>query len=97
MAEHAGFAVAVTIREGLINNSLLTSYAKNTFPRTLSHDLPGTTPPSAINMFLAPPVINCLRNKMTIAVEMWGTVNRLANLTPYRRPILTPLSGAVWR
>jgi hypothetical protein len=24
-------------------------------------------------------------------------VNRLANLTPYRRPILTPLGGAVWR
>jgi site-specific DNA recombinase len=24
-------------------------------------------------------------------------VNRRSNLTPYRRPILTPLSGAVWR
>jgi hypothetical protein len=26
--------------------------------------------------------------------ELW-VVNRLANLTPHRRPILTPLSGAV--
>jgi hypothetical protein len=27
---------------------------------------------------------------------MRSTVNRLASLTPYRRSILTPLSGAVW-
>jgi len=25
------------------------------------------------------------------------TVNRRSNLTPYRRPILTPLSGGFWR
>ena len=98
MAEDAGFAVAVTIRENLINNALLTSYAKNTFPRTLNHDVPGTTLPSAINMFLAPPVINCLRNKMTIAVEMWGTIditmtdtketgNVLGNLTLQLNPV----------
>src|SRR3981189_1967387 len=30
-------------------------------------------------------------------VDLWPPVNRLANLTPYRRPILTPLGGAVWR
>ena len=26
-----------------------------------------------------------------------STVNRRSNLTPYRLPILTPLSGSVWR
>ena len=75
MAEDAGFAVAVTIRESLINNALLTSYAKKTFPRTLAHDLPGTAQPSAIDMFLAPPVVNCRRDRMTIAVQMWGTID----------------------
>jgi hypothetical protein len=92
MAEDAGFAVAVTIRENVINKALLTSYTKNTFPRKLNHDLSGTSQPSAINMFLAPPVVNCQRDKMTIAVQMWGTIdikmtdtketgNVLANLT----------------
>jgi hypothetical protein len=75
MAEDAGFAVAITIRESLINDALLTSYAKHTFPRTLTHDVPGTSPVSAIDMFLAPPVVNCRRDKMTIAVQMWGTID----------------------
>src|ERR1700730_9677135 len=29
--------------------------------------------------------------------ELGDYVNQRSNLTPYRRPILTPLSGAVWR
>src|SRR5215813_1597870 len=75
MPEDAGFAVAVTVRESLINNALLTSYAKNTFPRRLSHELPGASPASTIDMFLAPPVANCRRNDLTLTVQMWGTID----------------------
>ena len=31
------------------------------------------------------------------ALTRYQDVNRRSNLTPYRLPILTPLSGSVWR
>ena len=36
MADDAGFAVALTIREHLINDALLLAYAGTGFPRSLS-------------------------------------------------------------
>jgi hypothetical protein len=42
----------------------------------------------------AGPVARCSPILTGIASQ---TVNRRSNLTPYRLPILTPLSGSVWR
>jgi hypothetical protein len=38
------------------------------------------------------------RPEEAAGIEQVGSaVNRRSNLTPYRRPILTPLSGVFWR
>jgi len=85
MADDAGFAVALTIREHLLNDALLVSYAGNGFPRTLNSaqfpgGLPGGPPDAVIDVFLAPPQIAThADNTLTIALEMWGPLSVTMN------------------
>ena len=75
MADDAGFAVALTIRQRLLNDGILVAYAGDSFPRTLSHDLLGP-PAASIDVFLAPPQITCKAdNTLTVAVQMWGSLS----------------------
>lgn len=83
MADDAGFAFALTIRESLFNNALLAGYADGTFPRRLSTavfpggQLPGGPPDAALNVYLAPPTVTCdaADNRLVLAIEMWGRLS----------------------
>ncbi len=78
MADDAGFAVALTVRESLLNNALLVAYVANSFPRRLNvpGGLPGGPPDAGLNVFLAPPRISCnADNTLTLALEMWGQLS----------------------
>lgn len=80
MSDDAGFAVAITVRQNLLNNAILIAYASDTFPHTLSHDLPDGPPDASIDFFLGPPQITCKSdNTMTIAVDMWGSMSVTLN------------------
>jgi len=76
MADDAGFAVALTIREQLLRDALLVAYGGGGFPHTLKTagfgGLPGT-PPANLDVFLAPPSVACHQNNtMTVTLELWG-------------------------
>ena len=77
MADDAGFAVALTLREQLFNDAILVAYAADQFPRTLKADLPpavpGTSAPDVgIDMFLAPPRIDCREGRLLVEFAVWG-------------------------
>jgi hypothetical protein len=97
MADDAGFAVAITIRQSLLNNAILTSYARGSFPHTLSTidfsgGLPGGPPDANLDVFLAPPQITCKNDgTMTIAVEMWGSLTVTLAGTPEAGNVLANL------
>jgi hypothetical protein len=64
MSDDAGFAVALTLRQQLLQNSLLIAYANGAFPRTLNTAtlpgglLPGGPPDVGLDVFLGPPTIS---------------------------------------
>lgn len=73
MADDAGFAVALTIREGLINDSLLQAYASDPALRALSLDVPGAPPDVVIDAFLAPFRITCQDDdSLRLDLRFWG-------------------------
>ena len=75
MTDDAGFAVAITIREHVLNDALLVAYTSGSFPHALAAAVPGGPPDAKIDFFLAPPKITCRTDHtMTISVEMWGPV-----------------------
>ena len=76
MADEAGFAVALTIREQLLRDALRVAYGGGGFPHTLKTadfgGLPGS-PPANLDVFLAPPSVACHQNNtMTVTLELWG-------------------------
>lgn len=82
MSVGAGFAVALTLRQQLLQNALLIAYANNKFPRTLNTAslpgglLPGGPPDAGLNVFLGPPTITSnTGNTLTLALEMWGQIS----------------------
>jgi hypothetical protein len=83
----AGFAVAITLRENLLNDAALIAYAGGTFPRSLDtskfppdYQLPGWPPRADLKMFLGPPIINChTNNTLSIALHMWGQLSVTMN------------------
>lgn len=80
MAADGGFAVAITIRERLLNDALLVAYAGDGFPRALAVDLPDAPPTASIDVFLAPPEIKCkASNALTITIQMWGALTVAGN------------------
>jgi hypothetical protein len=92
MGDDAGFAAAITLREGLLKDVILVAYAGGSFPRTLdtskfpsdgqqpAGQLPGGPPQAGLNMFLGPPLINChTNNTLSIALRMWGQLSVTMN------------------
>jgi hypothetical protein len=82
MSDGAGFAVALTLRQQLLQNALLIAYANNKFPRTLNTTslpgglLPGGPPDAGLNVFLGPPTITSnTGNTLTLALEIWGQIS----------------------
>src|SRR5437764_8121693 len=83
MAEDAGFAVALTMREQLLRDALRVAYGGGDFPRTLKTadfgGLPGS-PTANLDVFLAPPSVACHQNNtMTVALELWGQLEATIN------------------
>ena len=75
MADDAGFAVAIAIRERLFNDALLVAYSGIDLLRALEGDLPQGPPDVHIDAFLAPPRITCKSDHtMNITLQMWGTL-----------------------
>jgi hypothetical protein len=75
MADDAGFAVAVTLRERLLNDAVLIAYSGDAFPRSLAHDLPDGPPNASIDVFLAPPRVACKANDtLLLDISMWGSL-----------------------
>jgi hypothetical protein len=80
MADDAGFAVALTLRERLLNDGVLIAYAGGGFPHSLATDLPDDPPPAHIEMFLAPPQVTCRAdNTLSLTVRMWGQLKVTMN------------------
>ena len=76
MADDAGFAVALTLREQLLQDALQVAYGGGGFPHTLKSadfgGLPGS-PPANLDVFLAPPSVACHQNNtMTVTFDLWG-------------------------
>ena len=74
MADHAGFAAAVTVREQVLNVALLAAYGNGSFPRELKADLPGGPPEVVAELFLGQPEINCegATNLLVLTLNTWG-------------------------
>ena len=88
MADDAGFAAALTIRERLLNNALLLAYTSGGFPRSLSVPLPGGPPDASIDVFLAPPTVICeADNSLALTLEMWGSLSVTVGGVIYARSI----------
>ena len=82
MAEHAGFAAAITVREHVFRVALRAGYANGSdgskkFVEDLSADGIGMKP----DLFLGPPEIDCegATNRLVATLPMWGTVTVTRN------------------
>lgn len=82
MAEHAGFAAAITVREHVLRVALRAGYANGSdsskkFVEDLSGDGIGMQP----DLFLGPPDIDCegATNRLAATLPMWGTVTVTQN------------------
>lgn len=76
MADHAGFAIALTVRERLLNDSLLLAYHAAPSQK-LTAQLPDGPPPAAVDFFLEPPRIRCSGadpSHLAFQVSGWGTL-----------------------
>ncbi len=75
MSAHAGFAAAVTIRERVLNDSLLLSYDAGNISHWLSAPIPNGPPDVAVSFFLEPPRVECSgADSQSLIVRMrgWG-------------------------
>ncbi|HBY98469.1 MAG: hypothetical protein M5U01_18230 [Ardenticatenaceae bacterium] len=80
MADDAGFAVALAIRERLFNDALLVAYTGIGLLRTLQADLPQGPPDVSIDAFLAPPRIICKSDHtLNITLQVWGSLKVILN------------------
>jgi hypothetical protein len=83
MAVDAGFAVALTVRESLLNKALLLAYTTTGFPSSLKFPIVGT-PDASVDVFIGPPRVTCADdNSIRIALRLWGalsvTINEVAS------------------
>src|SRR5690349_1915566 len=74
MADDAGFAAALTVRERVLNDALLFAYCRASFSRALKILVLGTGPPVSTDAFLAPPQVSCdgLHHVLVVSVEFRG-------------------------
>jgi hypothetical protein len=82
MPAHAGFAAAVTIRERVLNDSLLLSYHAGNISHWLAAPLPDGPPDVLVNFFLEPPQIRCTgedSQRLIVRLRGWGDMQLLWN------------------
>jgi hypothetical protein len=72
----AGFAVAITIRERLLNDAITNAHAAADVPHKLRIDsVPGGPPEVAADVFLNAPVAACRPDgALTLTLPVWGTL-----------------------
>src|SRR4051794_39151975 len=80
MSYDAGFGAALTLRESLLKDSLLSAYTGGSFPHWLKiadmDELPAGPPRVQLEWFLGPPDINChANNTFTVSVGLWGDIS----------------------
>lgn len=94
MDDDAGFAVALTFRERLLNNALLELYAGD-FPRNQNIDLAGVHALEHVTIvaFVAAPQINCKDNDtMTLTIQMWGSLSLITPTIQETRSVIANLT-----
>jgi hypothetical protein len=82
VAEHAGFAAAITVRERVLRVALNAGYANGSdSSKKFTEDLSGDGIGMAPDLFLGPPVIDCegATNRLVATLPMWGTVTVTLN------------------
>lgn len=75
MPDHAGYAVALTIRERVLNDSLLLSYHAGNTNHRLVAPVPDGPPPATVDFFLDLPRIQCTGDdpeRFTVSLRGWG-------------------------
>ncbi|MET8676090.1 hypothetical protein ABZW18_00400 [Streptomyces sp. NPDC004647] len=93
MSEHAGFAVAITLRERVLNDSILLSYHAGNAPHQLAGQagrIPGDPPPVRVDFFLEPPRIHCSGDdpdRFTVLLSGWGRLTIVWGGTNHVRTI----------
>ena len=85
MADHRGFAGALTVRENVFNTALAAAYANGTFRKELEANLPGDGPTVEANLFLGQPAINCEQstNLLVLTLPTWGSLTVTRDNTEY--------------
>jgi hypothetical protein len=96
VADDAGFAVAVTLRDSLLNNAILVAYANDDFPRTLNHAVLDGPPDADLDVFLGPPQLRChTATGLTVTVPLWGALTVNLSGTPETATISASLTLAL--
>ena len=75
MADDAGFAAALTIREGTLSDALLLAYANDDFPRGIDAPLLEGPPDAKLTAFFGPPRLTCRADDtLAIDLDLWGWI-----------------------
>lgn len=75
MANTAGFAAALTIRQSALDDALLVAYASSSFPRTFNDPLLFGPPDGSIDLFLEPLATILDQDSLVIRLELWGRLS----------------------
>jgi hypothetical protein len=74
VAQHAGYAAAVTVREQVLATALEAAYANGSFPTTLARELTGGGPTIVADLFLGQPAMECegATGLLVLSLGAWG-------------------------
>jgi hypothetical protein len=74
LAQHAGYAAAITVREQVLATALEAAYANGPFPTTLARNLTGDGPDIVADLFLGQPDIGCegATGLLVLSLGVWG-------------------------
>jgi hypothetical protein len=80
MADHAGFAAAITLRERVLNDALLLAYSRPSFSRVQTIPFLGAGPSVILRAFLSPPTVTCdpVREAIVVSVDLPGALTVVA-------------------
>src|SRR5712692_2471611 len=78
MPSHAGFAVALTFRERVLNDSILLAHHANRLPHSLMFPIPDGPPNVEVDFFLDVPRVQCSGSDpahLTLQLRGWGNLS----------------------
>jgi hypothetical protein len=86
MPDDAGFAAALTIREGTLSDALLLAYANDDFPRGIDAPLIEGPPDAKLTVFFGPPALTCRADDtLAIDLDLWGWLSVTVSAAPLVR------------